>query len=117
MQGHARQPRRIRQGLLRRHAGNPRLSLAVSQMADIVLALNAGSSTIKYALYRIGEGVEEELSAEMLELGAATPASILEQVFEQVATLSVGEPTLIGHRVVHAVRCSRHRQKSTHSRS
>jgi acetate kinase len=71
-------------------------------MTDIVLALNAGSSTVKYALYRMIEGgTEEELAAETLELGSATPASILEQVLGQLAARAPGEPTLIGHRVVH----------------
>jgi acetate kinase len=68
---------------------------------DIVLALNAGSSTVKYAVYRLGEGVEEELATETLELGAATPASVLEQVLEQLVTRAAAEPTVIGHRVVH----------------
>jgi acetate kinase len=70
-------------------------------MTEIVLALNAGSTTVKYTLYRMGSGVEEELAAETLTLGAATPASILDEVLRKVGNCGVGEPAYIGHRVVH----------------
>ncbi len=70
-------------------------------MSEIILALNAGSSTVKYALYRIGDGQETELAAETLKTGNATPAAILDEVRRKVKTHGVGEPTLVGHRIVH----------------
>lgn len=70
-------------------------------MAEIVLALNAGSTTVKYTLYRMDGGPEEELAAETLALRGATPASILDEVLAKVRRCGVGEPSCIGHRVVH----------------
>ena len=70
-------------------------------MAQIVLALNAGSSTLKFALYRMGDGREDELSSATLDARSATPAALLEQVRHQVAAHGAGEPSLVGHRVVH----------------
>jgi acetate kinase len=70
-------------------------------MADLVLALNAGSSTLKYALYRMAAGLEERLAAATLPLTAATPTDVLELVLQEAAKRGVGPPTSIGHRVVH----------------
>jgi len=70
-------------------------------MTEIVLALNAGSSTVKYALYRIGAEQEEELAAGTLATANARPTAILDEVLRQVATRAVGQPSLVGHRVVH----------------
>lgn len=70
-------------------------------MTEIVLALNAGSSTVKYTLYRMNGGSEEELAAETLELQGATPAAIWDEVLRKVGRCGVGEPSCIGHRVVH----------------
>jgi acetate kinase len=70
-------------------------------MSQIVLALNAGSTTVKYALYRMNGGPEEELAALTLELAGSTPASVLDEVWRKVRQYDVGEPSCIGHRVVH----------------
>jgi acetate kinase len=68
-------------------------------MTQIALALNAGSSTVKYALYRMGAGLEEELAAGTLEVGAATPAAIFDDVLQTLE--QHGVPALVGHRIVH----------------
>ena len=68
-------------------------------MTQIVLALNAGSSTVKYALYRMGRGLEEELAKGTLETGGTTPTAILDDVLQKVEPH--GMPALVGHRMVH----------------
>ncbi len=70
-------------------------------MTETVLALNAGSSTIKYALYRIRAGREDLLATATLQTAHTTPAAILERVLLEVARHNVDEPTIVGHRVVH----------------
>jgi acetate kinase len=68
-------------------------------MNPLVLALNAGSSTVKYALYRMGPGLEEELANGTLETSGTTPAAILDAVRQKVEPHGV--PSLVGHRMVH----------------
>ena len=70
-------------------------------MAKVILALNAGSATLKYTLYRMSGGEEDEVAAATLELGRLTPAAALDEVLERVAACGVGEPAVVGHRVVH----------------
>lgn len=75
--------------------------LAEPGMADVVLALNAGSSTLKYALYQLGDGLERELTAETLPLANSTTAEAFEQLLQKLADTGAGPPGLVGHRVVH----------------
>jgi acetate kinase len=70
-------------------------------MAEIVLALNAGSSTLKYTLYRLGDGREDELAGATVTAGGSPPAELLERVLGEIAGHGFGEPALVGHRVVH----------------
>lgn len=66
----------------------------------LVLALNAGSSTLKYTLYRCDEAGEHELGAATLR----APGSYADALSEllQLLPANLGEPiTLVGHRLVH----------------
>jgi acetate kinase len=68
-------------------------------MTSLVLALNAGSSTVKYALYHMGPGLEEELAGGTVETSGTTPAAILDDIRRKVEPHGV--PSLVGHRMVH----------------
>lgn len=68
-------------------------------MTPLVLALNAGSSTVKYALYRMGPGLEKELAKGTLETGGTTASDIFDDVRQKVEPHGV--PSLVGHRMVH----------------
>jgi acetate kinase len=70
-------------------------------MAETILALNAGSSTLKYALYDVGNGPERELAAGTVKTQGATPAALLDRALREVSAHGVNEPSVIGHRVVH----------------
>jgi len=67
---------------------------------DIVLALNSGSSSLKYGLYAVGPDDAEELLSAAIETGAPDAASFaaIELALE---TAGLPAPTAIGHRVVH----------------
>ena len=70
----------------------------------VILALNAGSSSLKYALYAIGDGgVPACRGAGELETGDATsPEGRLQEVLAWADAHRGGEPLLaVGHRVVH----------------
>ena len=71
----------------------------------VILCLNAGSSSLKFALYRMGEEKEELLASgnmpvdathESPELGAA-----VRQVFADLETRGFPAPAAVGHRLVH----------------
>jgi acetate kinase len=70
-------------------------------VTDTVLALNAGSSTIKYALYGLDEGREQQLAAETLKTQGAACSEILAAILGKIAVFGAGPPSCIGHRVVH----------------
>lgn len=95
-----------------------------AERARLVLALNAGSSSLKFGLYDIGEdisavargGIKRSQTGAMLEasgaegetfvhLLAAAPLeddALLEHLLTWLAeTFGRGEPTAIGHRIVH----------------
>jgi len=73
-----------------------------------VLALNAGSSSLKYGLYRVASGAAEKL------LGGAESSAdeVGDAVGRIVATLAVRglpAPVAVGHRIVHGgLHCRRH---------
>lgn len=70
-------------------------------MSDAVLALNAGSSTLKYGLFRCDEQGETELASATLAADGGAHAGLLDVVVEQVRAASDSEPTVVGHRLVH----------------
>src|SRR5689334_19579099 len=64
-----------------------------------ILALNAGSSTLKYRLFRMSGGVEEALGRGVVErAGGEAPLRAAEQVLGECAPLGVDA---VGHRLVH----------------
>jgi len=70
-------------------------------MTETILALNAGSSTLKYSVYSLDEGNEKELAAATIKTADQTPASVLERALSELGSAGLVEPSLVGHRVVH----------------
>jgi acetate kinase len=70
-------------------------------MSDLVLALNAGSSTLKYTLYRFDDAGERELLAETLRVTDAGRPTLLDAVLERVRSEVGSEAFDVGHRIVH----------------
>ncbi len=69
-------------------------------MSEGVLALNAGSSTLKYSVYRFDGQVEEELASETVRASELSGDGL--DVALKKAQEALGrEPSLVGHRVVH----------------
>lgn len=66
-------------------------------MTETVLALNAGSSTLKYTLYRCDGRAETKLSGETLKVGDAGHAGLLDRLLVELAE----PPSVVGHRIVH----------------
>ncbi len=62
---------------------------------SVVLALNAGSSSLKAALF----GGHEELARETVELEGRDCTAELDEVFDRLRSLP--EPDAVGHRIVH----------------
>ena len=69
----------------------------------IVLALNAGSSSLKYALFDVRQGAVTELLREGLErrAGHGPLHEQLPRLFARVAEASHAEPDVVVHRLVH----------------
>ncbi len=70
-------------------------------MTEIVLALNAGSSTLKCAAYRMLEGRPEELWSDSFKAEVTATGSGLELTLERLRRERLPAPSSIGHRVVH----------------
>jgi acetate kinase len=70
-------------------------------VTQTVLALNAGSSTLKYTLYRCDEHGPSRLFAETLKAGNAGHSALLDTALEQARTRFGAQPSLVGHRIVH----------------
>jgi len=70
-------------------------------MTETVLALNAGSSTLKYSVYRLGEDDERELASATIKTTDPSPGAALERALSHLQSAGLAEPSLIGHRVVH----------------
>jgi acetate kinase len=94
-------------------------------VTDVVLCLNAGSSSLKFALFRVTEGSEAPLaSGDVQRMGTpsaqatlksgghtreracpnATAESALEAAFQLLEAEHLPAPTIVGHRVVHGGR-------------
>lgn len=69
-------------------------------MSEGILVLNAGSSTLKYAIYRFDPGQEVELASETVRTTDLTGAAVGAALAAAQRVLG-GEPSLVGHRVVH----------------
>jgi len=70
-------------------------------VSRLVLSLNAGSSTLKYGLYRFDESGERELMTDTLETRGSASAEIVGKALERVEHAAGSPLQLVGHRVVH----------------
>ncbi|MES1188498.1 MAG: acetate/propionate family kinase [Myxococcales bacterium] len=70
-------------------------------MTHAVLALNAGSSTLKFSIFRFEAGTETELGAGNLEVSDGNDAALLERVLADAERLAGAPPDAVGHRIVH----------------
>ncbi|HXK19036.1 MAG TPA: hypothetical protein VNG33_14590, partial [Polyangiaceae bacterium] len=70
-------------------------------MTETILALNAGSSTLKYSVYRLDGDGERELTSATIKTTDQTPAQALERALAHLRDAGLAEPSLVGHRVVH----------------
>lgn len=69
-------------------------------MSEGILALNAGSSTLKYAAYRFEPGRELQLAGETLR-ALEPPEAALDAALAKARSALGAEPAVVGHRVVH----------------
>lgn len=65
-----------------------------------VLALNAGSSSLKYALFDCERESTEQITSGSLK-GAEANGDTLARVLDELAVSSLPRPTVVGHRLVH----------------
>lgn len=70
-------------------------------MTRDVLALNAGSSTLKVSLYRFQAERETALFTETLQVKDGDDARLLEQLLPQIAAAGGRLPDAVSHRLVH----------------
>jgi acetate kinase len=69
-------------------------------MSDVVLCLNSGSSSLKWAVYRVG-AQELRLSHGAVEAAAGEQAAALRQLFADLERQGIDRPRAVGHRIVH----------------
>jgi acetate kinase len=67
---------------------------------EIVLALNSGSSSVKFGVYEVGASSLAVPASGEFE-GADTGRAVFDHIGEVVARVKAPAPTAIGHRVVH----------------
>ncbi len=70
-------------------------------MAETILALNAGSSTLKYTLFDCASDGDRDLGSATLKSREFSWPDALELVLASLAKQGLPEPSLVGHRVVH----------------
>jgi acetate kinase len=74
-------------------------------MPEDILCLNAGSSSLKFALYRMGDQKEELLTSGTMPADATRDASehraAVRRVFADLETRGLSAPAAAGHRLVH----------------
>jgi acetate kinase len=69
-----------------------------------ILTINAGSSSVRYALFSSGKAPRRLLDGKMERLGSETAAATAQRVVQEVAAKSsTGAPAAVGHRVVHGM--------------
>jgi len=69
-------------------------------MSDAVLCLNSGSSSLKWAVYRVG-AEERRVAHGTVEAKAGEQAEALRQVFTDLERQGIDRPRAVGHRIVH----------------
>ena len=69
-------------------------------MSDVVLCLNSGSSSLKWAVYRVG-AEEVRLAHGAVDAKAGEQADALREVFSGLERQGVDSPRAVGHRIVH----------------
>ena len=74
--------------------------MAVTSDDEIVLALNSGSSSLKFGLFAVGPSDPFALLEGAIE-GGADEVAQLGQVAETLTNAGVPKPTVVGHRIVH----------------
>jgi acetate kinase len=67
---------------------------------DIVLALNSGSSSLKFGIYAVGRGDPVAVFVGEIE-GAPGDRTTLDRVAEALDGAAAPAPTMVGHRIVH----------------
>src|SRR5260221_6554754 len=70
-------------------------------MSGTVLSLNAGSSTLKFGLYRLDQQSEDELVSDTLKTPDGAQLAALDVALDRVRALGGPEPAVVGHRLVH----------------
>lgn len=70
-------------------------------MSHLVLALNAGSSTLKYAVYRCNAGEPLELASATVKTRGGASTTALDEALGRIAHVTSDAITLVGHRLVH----------------
>src|SRR2546421_8817080 len=83
----------------------PRCATGRGPMPEDILCLNAGSSSLKFALYRMGEKKEELLTSGTTRADATRESSehraAVRQVFADLEQRGFPAAAAIGHRLVH----------------
>jgi acetate kinase len=78
--------------------------VGISPKMPNILTLNAGSSSVRYALFSSGCLPQRVLDGKMERLGAEDPDTTAKRVVAEVAAkASLSAPDAIGHRVVHGL--------------
>jgi acetate kinase len=74
----------------------------LDSVIPVVLALNSGSSALKFGVYRVGlSGLDVLLSGDIDAKPIGDAQDPIRQVFDRLADAKTPPPTAIGHRVVH----------------
>jgi len=68
--------------------------------SEIVLALNSGSSSLKFGLYALEAGEPVALFDEHVD-SAADGCAMLDRIAAKLAAADLPTPTIVGHRIVH----------------
>jgi acetate kinase len=69
-----------------------------------ILTINAGSSSVRYALFSNGNGLRRVLDGKIERLGSESADAAAQRVVQELqAKSSVGVPDAVGHRVVHGL--------------
>src|SRR5256884_2517868 len=83
----------------------PRCATGRGPMPEAILCLNAGSSSLKFALYRMGETKEELLTSGTIRADPTRESSqhgaAVRRVFADLEQRGVPAAAAIGHRLVH----------------
>src|SRR5256885_12602911 len=83
----------------------PRCATGRGPMPEDILCLNAGSSSLKFALYRMGETKEELLTSGTMRADPTRESSqhgaAVRRVFADLEQRGVPAAAAIGHRLVH----------------